>query len=216
MRLSRLIESVEVLRIHKTSKKLTVIIGSDVSDEDYFKALLLYKKRYEELNFIKKGEIKDRFDDFEDQATLFIVKNLSMKIVALGRLILVENKTSPIIKNSPEAKHFVMENQSKKFYEFASFVKTENTSSVAPLVLIKAMYIFSIENKADFWVMAIGQSILKRYLGLFGDKLAPCGKNLDYPGEPVYPYVFSFNNADKRVSKNKGINRIIRGYIQNV
>jgi hypothetical protein len=167
----------------------------------------LHAHVYIQRNFISPEDIDDSgrmhldADPHQTHSYYFGVytksKNDKPRLVATARQIQYNPSKGwdsfPILAQAqvyPSWKERILKMDPSKAVEISGLAKHRPITSVAPLMLYKAMWHRSLEDGHKLWLMAVDVKLYDRLKVLFGDAIKKVGRTTTYQGGDIVPAVF--------------------------
>lgn len=181
--------------------------------EDLLQAKMLHASVYLSRGFIDETDIRDgiireQSDPHQLHAEYFVVKRKG-EIVTVARQI-VYRGDSDHSDSFPLLNHAIIHERSRRrlasvtpleIVEISALAKKRGESSVAPLVLYRALWRHSLRSKHRVWIMACDIRLYERLKMLFGPALTVIGKRTHYKGGDIIPVSLDIANSINYVQK---------------
>jgi hypothetical protein len=154
----------------------------------------LHASIYVARGYIKAGELTDDgrldqdVDPHKEASTYFVVKNSSGEVVAAARQI-SGHLNLPTYKMDlfPNARQKLDRVAPGRLVEISGLVKVPGESSIAALMLYRAMWQYSIMQGHKVWLMACDEDFFPRLVFLFGKAVQKAGEPVHYLGSQTIP-----------------------------
>lgn len=191
--------------------KVRRLTHSDVGDMRAAK--MLHASVYLSKGFIDHSDLKDDIihelsDPHQAHAEYFVVKK-RQEVIAVARQIIYKGE-GPHHESFPVLEKSVIYGRSQKrllsfhpreIVEISALVKKSGESTVAPLILYRALWRHSLHSNHRVWVMACDVRLYERLKLLFGGTLTKIGQRTPYQGGDVIPVALNIPDSVKYVQK---------------
>lgn len=196
---------------------------TDDDKQDLRDAKRLHAEVYIAKGFVTKSDIKDDvIHEFSDphqlHAEYFVVKK-KQEIIAVARQIVYKGTGShhesfPVLDKAiiySRSRTRLLAYHPTEIVEISALVKKSGESSVAPLILYRALWRYSLRSEHRVWVMACDVRLYERLKLLFGPTLTKIGQRTPYKGADVVPVAIDIAHSVKYVQRI--VNSPRRGFL---
>lgn len=203
----------QVLSKPETSHMYKVYRLSLDDTEDLLAAKMLHAGVYLSRGFIDETDIRDgiiheQSDPHQLHAEYFVVKRKG-EVVALARQIVYKgdgdhDDSFPLLSNAiihERSRRRLASVAPIEVVEISALAKKRGESSVAPLILYRALWRHSLRSKHRIWIMACDVRLYERLKLLFGPALTVIGKRTHYKGGDIIPVSLDIADSVNYVQK---------------
>lgn len=191
------------------------VLGPDRA-ESLFEAKRLHARIYLDRGFIKpsmvdaSGIMSRAADPHQAHSEYFIVASKKTgKVVAVARQIGVRegrgHKSFPLMTRTDlyERSRATLANYDpKQCVEISALVKERGASKIAPLLLYRAMWHHSLQERQQLWFLSCDVRLFARLKLLFGPAIQQVGRRTAFPGGDVVPAIWKVQSAVSELSKS--------------
>lgn len=212
----RLRDSIAYHRVLSTPEEYHVYKVKKISQQDtqeLMAAKMLHADVYLSKGFVgdddvRDGVIHEKSDPHQVHSEYFVVKKKG-SVVAVARQIIykgqgLHHESFPVLEKSiiyGRSRKRLLAFHPTEIVEISALVKKSGESSVAPLILYRALWRHSIDARHRIWVMACDVRLYERLKLLFGSALTRIGQRTPYRGGDVIPVALYIPGSLKYVER---------------
>lgn len=202
----RMVKGLHQIEPHSIARGDLENLGEEIIAAQKLHAEVYLRRGFIEKKDIHGGRMTHKADPHQQHALYFVVKKSKQdgtkQIVATARQIYHHPDKGflsfPVVEranlNLEMLKSLVSHNP-EKCVEISGLAKHRDTSSATVLLLYRAMWHYSLEQKHQLWVMACDVRLYRRLRLLFGPAIKQIGEETPYRGGNVIPAMLNPQEA---------------------
>lgn len=200
---------IDYLRAFNRKEHTNLAVVDSEKADFLIEAKKLHARVYVDRAFVppsavgKDGILTPAADPYQNHARYFAVADKKTgKVVATARQIIAKegcgHRSFPLVTHTDlylRARHMIATYEPSDCVEISGLAKERGASKLAPLLLYRAMWYYSLRHHHELWLLTCDVQLFVRLKLLFGPAIQRVGRTNFYLGSNVVPAIFKVQSA---------------------